>query len=479
MPAGRGPQMFRGLKQDLALLPARVWNAGLHRRMTLRPTVAWPLAFLPVLWGAQLIAPSAIWTGLSVALLSLYLFAYLWIRLLLPQISLKRRIANQVLVVGDVLEVETRVTNDSLIPVLWGRITDLAPNRSQVAEDRIFACTGQGTSQWLEKHACEHRGFYRVGPSRLQLGDPVGLFTGERAFPETAEVLIYPRVVDLPNLALPRQSRSGHWQHRRRLQATARAPTIREYTPADSLRFIHWPSTAHRGELMVTEFENEPGTRMTAVLNLYAGDQVGSGRAGSLETAIMVTGSLVAQTVNASQQRQCGLLCAEQVQQAVSLAPGQGAGHMWSVLRALASVNAGDVPLHHLLARTRSLLGTREEDSVMVVTPYPTLAATGSTASIPATGRPEDLGSHLQWIAELNALRQSGMTCGLILIRHPSQQGQEAHTVLHSLLGPVPIAILDTDDTYVPLITYRRRRLEYIATPFGGTAQIEVDEVVG
>ncbi len=460
--AGLGPGRIRRVWGQFY---QNIWNRGLDADSRIVPVVSWPLLFVPILLVSQLISPSPIWMGLLVALLCLYLFAYYWIRIQIGQISLVRFHESQVLVVGDELEILSRAVNGSALPVLWCLVADQAPSRYAMMRDRVIAIANASTSEWSEKYPCHRRGRYQYGPTTLTLGDPLGLFLGRREFPAADFAVIYPRVVELPVPDLRQQSRSGSWHQRRRLQATTRAPIIREYTPSDSLRFVHWPSTAHRGELTVTEVESEPGSRMSIVLDLFAPHHVGSGRHSTLEAAIMVAGSLVAQTVNASDQRQCGLLCAERVDQAVTIAPGQGSGHMWDVLHALAALDAGEVPLHLLLAKRQLLLEAQQEDSLMVVAPYP-------RADVPAE-------AYLQWLVELEAMRTAGRACGITFIRHQSQRDQQLHGALGPLVDSFPITILEADAHYVPVITYSRQRTEYIATPFGGTTQIEVEEVVG
>ena len=45
---------------------------------------------------------------------------------------------------------------------------------------------------------------------------------------------------------------------RKSLDVTPHAAGVREYTTGDTLKRIHWPTTARRGKLMVKEFEQDP-----------------------------------------------------------------------------------------------------------------------------------------------------------------------------------------------------------------------------
>ncbi len=453
-------------------MPARITNAGLDAKTRIAPNVVWPLALLPLLLVVQLVAPSPIWVGLICAWASVYVFAYGWLRIQIPRLSLQRKTTSQVLLVGDALEVESLFANSGVIPVLWCRVVEKVPDLQRVSWERVVACTSQSYIAWTEQHVCQRRGHLQLGPTELALGDPVGLFQAKREFSASTQILVHPRVLVLPAMAFPQRSLRGNAQQRRRLRAEVKAPTIRQYAFADSYRLIHWPSTARQGELMVAEWESEPGARLTVVLNLHKSDHVGKGITGTLEFAISVAGSLVAQTVNSSDQRQYGLLCAETETHVSSLAPGQGASHMWSGLRLLAGVNAGEFPLHELLAHSHRLARSRPEDSLLVVTPHP------APHSDRTWQKRRELRT-MMWLAELNSQQQRGLDCGILLIRHPSQRGTRIPAAMEAQLASFPLTLLETDDSYTPLITYRRQRKKFLTTPFGGVVEVSVEEVVG
>jgi uncharacterized protein (DUF58 family) len=93
-------------------------------------------------------------------------------------------------------------------------------------------------------------------------GDPVGLFSGRRRRPDAEAALVLPRFATL---------NKGRLVHE--LEAVAAAPRagsgtelfgVREYRPGDSLRRIHWRSSARLGELVVREFE-PPGVQTLGI----------------------------------------------------------------------------------------------------------------------------------------------------------------------------------------------------------------------
>ncbi|MBS1715970.1 MAG: DUF58 domain-containing protein [Armatimonadetes bacterium] len=58
---------------------------------------------------------------------------------------------------------------------------------------------------------------------------------------------------------------------------------VREYASGDSIRHIHWPTTAKTGRLMVKEFETGSGLNMAIVLQRTAGTEVGQAGATTFE----------------------------------------------------------------------------------------------------------------------------------------------------------------------------------------------------
>jgi uncharacterized protein (DUF58 family) len=68
---------------------------------------------------------------------------------------------------------------------------------------------------------------------------------------------------------------------------------IREYQPADELRRIHWPATAHHSRLMVIEFDRGGAESLVVVLDTRRGSEFGTGVDTSLETGVTAAASLI------------------------------------------------------------------------------------------------------------------------------------------------------------------------------------------
>jgi uncharacterized protein (DUF58 family) len=246
------------------------------------------------------------------------------------------------------------------------------------------------------------------------------------------------------------------------------AATISEYQQGDSLRFVHWISTARRGQMMVKDLEIEPSGSIWLVLNLDKHVQQGEGPSGTLEQGIVVAASLAADLLNGRDQRAVGLLAYGGEENGgagrgglVQVSPASGSAHTWPVLSALAPVSAGDLGLAALLASSRDRIGRRS--TLTVITPV----ASGS-------------GADVDWVAELVHLKGVGVASSVVLIA-PADADDQRGEAIRSLLArlDIPCSLVIAGAPLPALLTFRRRRRVVRTTPTGGAVSYEVDEEVG
>ncbi len=140
------------------------------------------------------------------------------------------------------------------------------------------------------------RGAYQLGPVSLRQRDPFGLTYVAVRLSSSTEVLVLPRVHDV---AGPRRRATGRGNEGELPQMVALHGeddvSIRSYRQGDELRRVHWPATAHRGELMVRQ-EDRPARRR-AVLILDARQSAHTSARGtsiSFEYAVSALASVAA-----------------------------------------------------------------------------------------------------------------------------------------------------------------------------------------
>ncbi|MFP4590445.1 MAG: DUF58 domain-containing protein [Halobacteriales archaeon] len=143
-------------------------------------------------------------------------------------------------------------------PANLGTVADRVPDGLTASGNHRAVDLGTGLEYDLE---LDERGRYRLGPTLVEVQDLLGL--ARRAFVADGrtEVLVRPRVHPLRSGALARlATRSGVKVEPERHEFDR----LREYRPTDSLRDVHWKSSARHPEVefVVKEFvkESERGT---------------------------------------------------------------------------------------------------------------------------------------------------------------------------------------------------------------------------
>lgn len=134
------------------------------------------------------------------------------------------------------------------------------------------------------------RGRYSFENVRVELADPFGLESVEVELPAPGALLVYPRLVRLDRLF----SDSGAQSHDGRRLLLRRHSGfelhgVREYEQGESLRRVHWRSTARRGQLMVKELEDAPRDEIAVLLDADRAAVVGE----SFDVQVRAAGSIL------------------------------------------------------------------------------------------------------------------------------------------------------------------------------------------
>ena len=138
------------------------------------------------------------------------------------------------------------------------------------------------------------RGRYPLQETLAVLEDPFGLERKHVSLPASGALLVLPQVVELDALF---SETGAHAHDGRRL--LLRRPTgfdlhsVREYERGESLRKVHWRSTAHRGQLMVKELEDAPRDEVAVLLDATAAAVAGEPPDSSFDMQVRAAASIV------------------------------------------------------------------------------------------------------------------------------------------------------------------------------------------
>ena len=134
------------------------------------------------------------------------------------------------------------------------------------------------------------RGRYAFEDVRVEIADPFGLETVALSLPAPGALLVYPRLARLEGLF---SETGAHSHDGRRLLLRRHSGFelhgVREYEQGESLRRVHWRSTARRGRLMVKELEDAPRDEIAVLLDADASAVV----AESFDVQVRAAGSIL------------------------------------------------------------------------------------------------------------------------------------------------------------------------------------------
>jgi uncharacterized protein (DUF58 family) len=213
--------------------------------------------------------------------------AWAWVHLANGAFRVHRNLGEHEYVEGDDVQISVAVEPAGLVPP---PVATVVERLGRLGEQRHFLRKrGRrlAITYVLER---VRRGRYVFEESRVQVSDPFALWRVDSPLPAPGALLVYPRLVRLERLF----SESGaHALEGRRL--FLRRPTgfdlhsVRDYQQGESLRHVHWRSTARRGELMVKELEDAPRDEIAVVLDADASAVAGE----SFDVQVRAAGSIL------------------------------------------------------------------------------------------------------------------------------------------------------------------------------------------
>ena len=180
------------------------------------------------------------------------------------------------------------------------------------------------------------RGHFAISNARIELGDHLGLESVSLAVdPAGAAVVVHPRLVELQTL-FNDAGRMGGAGRRLLLRRPAGFDfhSVREYTQGESLRRVHWPTTARRGQLMVKELEDTPRDAVVVLLDCDPVGACGEPGDSSFDQAVRAAGSIL--KVFAARGRKAALVTTGGSRSSVEVSSGaEGFRTVLGVLAAL------------------------------------------------------------------------------------------------------------------------------------------------
>lgn len=241
---------------------------------------------------------------LSGLMLGPLLFNWRAVKTMLRGLTVRRRLP-QGIAAGDELTVGLEVTNSRRRGASWGLVIEdtivlETPGRELPAATARAMVTrvAAGETRRAGYHGrLPRRGRYRFGPLRVTTRFPMGLARRTLRVEQQATLVVYPRLGRL----------TAQWARRAQQAADGSRAVerpqgmregdyhgLRDFRAGDSRRWIHWRTSARRGELMVKQFEQQRNQDLLLVVELWQPERPDEQDLARVETAVSLAATLAA-----------------------------------------------------------------------------------------------------------------------------------------------------------------------------------------
>lgn len=254
------------------------------------------LLIVGVILPFALAARQSAMTVLCCLIVAMIVGAKTWSRLSLSKVSHVARIDRARLFPGEVVTLSVAVSNAKLLPVwLCVRVPPsaalrLGPSSSALQRDTGLSSYQRVSFDWQLR--AERRGVHVLGPIRLETSDPLGFYPRREAG-SSCRVVVFPRIVPLRSIALPRRDFYGRTSGASPVEDPTYIRGLREYQAGRAARRIHWKASARHARLMekVCEPTSQPSVMIVVQVDGFAADSSGD----VLESCLEVVASLALQ----------------------------------------------------------------------------------------------------------------------------------------------------------------------------------------
>ncbi len=331
--------------------------------------IRWPVTVILIFTLALALATGSImlWR-FFIFLVALLFMSYIWMRMNVSRIEGRVTKLSRSCRVGERFEQEYTFYNRGRLPtaLIQAREDTDLPGYQGTA---TFHLPAQGSYSWRGEGIGLRRGSYDMGNFIVKVTDPLGFFTVKKRIMNKRSIIVYPKSIDLPFFqALPRQEPGASKRRWFTSESGINAARVRQYISGDSLRNIHWRTTAHTGNLMVKEFDpdtvNYSYKDIWIVLDMHETTHCGKGEDTTEEYAVTIAASLIKKYIDS--EKNVGLMASGD--KSFLFLPDTGDEHLEELMKALAVIQANS------RLTLDALLASQEErfepgSAVVIITP--------------------------------------------------------------------------------------------------------------
>ena len=257
-----------------------------------------------------LLASSGILLVVGSMVAVVWLAARVWERYCFRKVSYVREMGRRRAFIGDTVDYSVSLVNDKPLPLIWVELQDPFPEGlelpgalvrgASLETNRHYSITTSllpyQRATWKFRMRCARRGYHRIGPVRMRSSDIFGFTSTEARLSAVNDLLVYPRVIDLEQLAVPPRHPFGLARGGLPLfHDTSKTRGTRDYRAEDPMKHIDWKATARARKLQTRVFEPAVSLNVVIALNGSTTDYVWLGTNRRLfERAVTAAASAIA-----------------------------------------------------------------------------------------------------------------------------------------------------------------------------------------
>lgn len=234
---------------------------------------------------------------LATLVLLLMVISKVWSLVSLAHVSCSIKVDKSRAFPQEMVTLTTDIENKKFLPI-WAQIRWPVNNALGTDDETSAAPQESGVLGYqhvrFNRHLkALHRGVYQVGPSHISTGDFFGFFRSPKSIHKAEEIVIYPKLVELKRVELPRHELFGSPGVQSPVQDPVYIMGTNDYHPSKPSRHIHWKASAKHSRLKEKIFEPSKQGKIMVVFDVAAFEN--DGAAAPFEATLEIIASLMVQ----------------------------------------------------------------------------------------------------------------------------------------------------------------------------------------
>lgn len=201
---------------------------------------------------------------------------------ILHNLQYKRKLSKSMVEIDEEFEISSIIENRKILPITFMQITERFPNSiyykfdanllesaNHIFHKSTYTLLPYQRIKRTYKAGCRKRGLFYFYDVVLTLGDFLGLDTYSQSIDSSLQIIALPKPLILNNVLKPYGDYYGDISVKRWIIDDPNLVVgIREYTPFDPQKFIHWPTSLKSNKLMVKKFDFTSENTALVLLNI-------------------------------------------------------------------------------------------------------------------------------------------------------------------------------------------------------------------